>query len=129
MQAWAPAAVLAVPLPAGARLDAAQLRLVEIDWAAAASPPHTDIASLQGRLLTRPLPAGAAPRLADLRPRQWFAQGETVRLVASGPGFSIDTEGQALTPGLEGQPARVRTDGGRVLTGRPVGDHRVEVNL
>lgn len=129
VQAWAAAAVLAAPLPAGARLDAAQLTLADTDWAAGPSTPYADLASLQGRLLARPLAAGAAPRAADLKPRQWFATGATVRLVASGNGFSIQAEGQALTPGLEGQAARVRTETGRVLTGRPVGDHRVEVSL
>jgi flagella basal body P-ring formation protein FlgA len=129
VQAWAPAVALTAPLPAGARLDASQLALVDTDWAAGPSAPHADIASLQGRLLMRPMAAGAAPRAADLKPRQWFATGATVRLVASGQGFSIQTEGQALTPGLEGQMTRVRTEAGRVLTGRPVGDHRVEVSL
>ncbi len=129
VQAWAPAAVLTAPLPAGARLDAAQLTLAEIDWAASATPPMADVASLQGRVLTRALAAGAAPHAGDLQPRQWFAMGATVRLVASGDGFAISAEGLALSPGLEGQPARVRTETGRILTGRPVGDHRVEVSL
>ena len=129
VQVWARAAVLASALPAGARLDASQLVLTEVDWAAGSSPAHAEVAALQGRVLSRPLPAGAAPRVADLQVRQWFALGATVRVTANGSGFSISAEGQALTPGLEGQTARVRTENGRVLTGRPVGDHRMEVNL
>ncbi len=129
VQVWAPAAVLSSALPAGARLDASQLIVSEIDWAAGGSTAHADISALQGRVLSRPLAAGAAPRTADLTPRHWFALGETVRVIASGPGFSISAEAQALTPGLEGQPARVRTENGRVLTGHAVGDHRVEVKL
>ena len=31
--------------------------------------------------------------------------------------------------GIEGQSARVRTDGGRLLNARPTGDHQVEVTL
>jgi len=34
-----------------------------------------------------------------------------------------------LTNGVEGQPARVRTDSGRVLSGVPVGDKRLELAL
>jgi hypothetical protein len=30
---------------------------------------------------------------------------------------------------MEGQPARVKTESGRVLTGMPTGDHRVELAL
>jgi flagella basal body P-ring formation protein FlgA len=48
---------------------------------------------------------------------------------ARGPGFSISAEGQALTPGLEGQTARVRTDNGRVLTGKVVAERQLEVKL
>ena len=129
VQAWAAAAVVATALPAGARLDASQLMIGQVDWAAGASAPLADLSALQGRVLARPLAAGAPPRAADLKPQQWFAQGETVRVIAVGTGFAISAEGQALTPGLEGQPARVRTESGRVLTGRPVGNHRMEVNL
>ena len=50
---------------------------------------------------------GNIPR--DLRPRLWFALGETVRLVASGSGFSIDTEAQALTLSFNSATRRVST--------------------
>ena len=105
------------------------LRQAEVDWAAVATPPVADAAKLVGRPLARPLPAGAAVRLADLKQRQWFAAGDTVQLVARGDGFSVSGEGQALSPGIEGQPVRVRTDNGRVLTGQAVGQNRVEVQL
>ena len=88
-----------------------------------------NVAAAVGRTLARPLPAGAALRQPDLKSRQWFAAGEMVKLVAVGPGWRIVTEGQAVTPGLEGQPARVRTDNGRVVQGRPVADREVEVTL
>ncbi len=129
VEVWSPAVVTTAALPAGARLDAAQLSLAEVDWAAAASPPHRTTQTLQGRVLARPLAAGAAPRAADLQARLYFALGATVRVEAVGEGFAVSSEGHALTPGLEGQTARVRTEGGRVLVGRPVGDHRIEVRL
>jgi flagella basal body P-ring formation protein FlgA len=126
---WASAPVLLSALPAGARIEVSQLGVAEVDWGAAASPPLTTENALQGRVLARPVAAGQALRGGDLRPRQWFALGETVRIVAGGRGFTISTEGQALTPGLEGQQARVRTEGGRVLTGNPVAERRMEVAL
>lgn len=129
VQVWAVAPVLKVALPAGARVEAAQLELAEVDWAAAATPPLQTEPALDGRVLARPVAAGQPLRAGDLRPRQWFALGETVRIVAAGPGFTITTDGQALTPGLEGQAARVRTDSGRVLTGAPVAQRRMEVAL
>ena len=129
VQVLAPALAARSALPAGARLTEEQLELAEVDWAAAASPPARDAAALAGRILVRPLAAGQAPRLADLQPRQWFAHGAQVRLLARGPGYAIRAEGTALAAGLEGQVVRVRTDQGRILTGRAVGDHAVEVVL
>jgi flagella basal body P-ring formation protein FlgA len=64
-----------------------------------------------------------------VRQRQWFAAGDPVKLLVSGNGFSISGEGTALAPGLEGQLVRVRTEGGRVVSGRAKGDRMVEVDL
>ena len=77
----------------------------------------------------RPLEAGASLRQSHLKARQWFAAGETVQVVASGPGFRVASEGQALSQGVEGQAVRVRTESGRVLTGMPIADRRVEVSM
>ncbi|MBX3633867.1 MAG: flagellar basal body P-ring formation protein FlgA [Rubrivivax sp.] len=126
---WAPALQLRAALPAGARIAESQLASAEVDWAAGPTPPLADPAALADRVLARPVAAGQALRQGDLQPRRWFALGDTVRIVAAGTGFRISAEGQALTPGLEGQPARVRTENGRVLTGRPVGERRLEVAL
>ncbi len=55
--------------------------------------------------------------------------GDTVRISARGAGFAVSGEGQALTPGIEGQTARVRTESGRIVVGRPVGERHVEMTL
>lgn len=129
VQVFAPGLVMRAALPAGARLDESQLEMAEVDWSAIGSPPLSRLADAAGRTLARPLAAGQALRGADLKPHQWFAGGQVVRVVAAGDGYAISTTGQALGPGYEGQPVRVRTEGGRVLVGRPVGENRVEVEL
>ena len=129
VQVWAPAPVLSAALPAGARLDATQLSLAEVDWAASTSHPVATAAELQDRLLARPVAAGQPLRAADLKSRHWFAQGDTVRIVAQSAGFAISTEGQALGPGIEGQSVRVRIESGRVLVGQAVAERRVELSL
>jgi flagellar basal body P-ring formation protein FlgA len=136
VQAWAPALVATVALPAGTPLAPEHLRLQRSDWAEAllsAAPATTapalltDMDAAMGRTLARALQPGQALRAADLASRQWFASGAQVRLVAVGPGFMASGEGQALQPGLEGQSVRVRTDSGRVVVGMVAGDHRVEL--
>jgi flagella basal body P-ring formation protein FlgA len=37
--------------------------------------------------------------------------------------------GEALTAGLEGMPARVRTESGRVISGMPVAERQLELAL
>lgn len=125
----APALVVAQSLPTGTVLQAAHLQTAEVDWAENASPVVTGADAAVGRTLARPVSAGHSLRQADLKQRQWFAAGDPVRIVAVGPGFAVSGEGVALSPGLEGQPARIRTESGRLLTGMPRGDRRVEVTL
>jgi flagella basal body P-ring formation protein FlgA len=129
VQVHAPALVLTQGLPAGAEITAEHLKLAEVDIAAAPSPTFDRPAQLIGRRLAAPLAQGAEVRANDLRAHQWFAAGDPVTLVALGSGFAIEGEGQALTPGLEGQSVRVRTPSGRVVVGTPNGERRVEVPL
>ncbi len=128
VQVWADGVVATAPLPTGARLTANALKKGEVDWSASGAP-FADPSQLEGRVLAHPLAAGQALRQGDLQPRQWFDFGDTVNVVLGGPGFSVSTQGQALTRGFEGQAARVRTEGGRTVVGRAVGDHTVEVSL
>jgi flagellar basal body P-ring formation protein FlgA len=114
---------------AGAVLTSADVSLAEVDLAEDASPAITNPDLAVGHALARALKPGQSLRLSALKARQWFSAGETVTVSAQGAGFSVAGEGQALNNGIEGQPVRVRTEGGRVLTGLPVGERRVELNL
>lgn len=129
VQVHAPAWSARTALPAGTRLSQDLLVRAETDWAAAPSPLAGELPALLGRVLVRPVSAGQALRAGDLQARQWFASGERVRVLAQGDGFAISAEGQALNAGIEGQPVRVRTESGRVVVGRPVGETRVELAL
>lgn len=129
VRVFARAVVATDPLPAGAVLVQEQLAMAEIDIAAEAGAVFTDATALSGRTLARPLAAGEAVRNTGLKLRQVFAAGDTVTVLASGPGYSVAGEGQALAAGLEGQNVKVRFENGRVVTGRAIGERRVEVLL
>jgi flagella basal body P-ring formation protein FlgA len=117
------------PLSLGTVLSAEHLQLDEVDIAAEPSPVVQQAQAALGRPLARALKPGQVLREADLKPRQWFAAGDTVRIVSVGTGFSISAEGQALAPGIDGQPIKVRTESGRVVTGRAVATRQVEAAL
>lgn len=121
--------VAAQTLAAGAVLTAADLVQAEVDWAADASATVSDPEQALGRTLLRRVTAGQGLRAADLRPRQWFAAGDMVKVVAVGAGFAVSGIGQALGHGIEGQTVRVRTENGRVVSGAPAGDRQVEIRL
>ena len=123
------ALVAAAPLPAGTTLAAADLAEAEVDLAAAPAFAAARAASLVGRNLARAVAAGAPLREADLKARQWFAAGDTVRIVAEGGGFVVSGSGQALSPGIEGRSVRVRTEGGRIVSGEAVGEREVALSL
>jgi len=129
VQVWAPAWLAAAPLGAGQALAEGALVPGVVDWAAAPTPPLPLGAEPLGRTLARPLAAGEALREADLRARQWFVAGDTVQVTARGSGFAVTAEAQALTPGVEGRPARLKSSGGRVFSALPVAAGRAEVLL
>jgi flagella basal body P-ring formation protein FlgA len=126
---FAPALVAQATLPAGTVLAAQDVREAEVDLAAEPGAALTRPAQAVGRTLARALAAGEALRQPDLKARQYFASGETVSLVAAGHGYAVQSEGQALSNGLEGQPVRVRTESGRIVSGLAAGEHRVEIPL
>jgi flagella basal body P-ring formation protein FlgA len=117
------------PVAVGTVLSAAHLQQEEVDIAAESSAVVIQLQAAVGRPLARALRPGQALREADLRPRQWFAPGDTVRVLSVGAGFAISAEGQALGPGIDGQLTKVRTEGGRVVSGRATAARQVEVTL
>lgn len=129
VRVFAQALVASTPLSAGTLLAQDQLARAEIDIAAEPGAVFTDAASLVGRTLSRPVGAGEAVRSGSLKLRQWFAAGDTVMVQATGPGYAVAGEGQAMAPGLEGQDVKIRFENGRTVTGRAIGDRRVEVLL
>jgi flagella basal body P-ring formation protein FlgA len=124
-RAW----VAAAALPAGSVLAAADLREAEIDWAEEPGAAYAQPEALIGRTLARPLAAGAGVRAPHLKVRVWFAAGDTVRITTVGNGYTVAGHGEALTPGVEGQAARVRTEAGRIVSAAPVGERQVELTL
>ena len=126
---WAPSLAAATALPAGTQLEARHLVTAEVDLAERPDPAIAQAGAVLGRTLARGLAAGEALRRGDLKTRQYFSAGDTVRIVAVGPGYAVSSEGQALGPGLEGQTARVRTEGGRIVSGTATADRRIEVAL
>ena len=87
----------------------------------------TAAAEAVGRSSVAALPAGAVLRPDMLRAPHAVLQGQEVRLIFHGQGFQVGSAGRSLSDAAVGQPARVRTASGKVVTGIVQGPGVVEV--
>ena len=129
VKVWAPAVVAVAPLRPGEPIQAADLRVAEVDLAAAFSPAILQVQDVVGRSVVRAVEPGQALRQDDIRQRRWFAAGDPVSVMLRGKGFAVGAAGTALSHGDEGRCVKIRVESGRILCGQPVGDRRVEVTL
>ena len=129
VKVWGRALVVPAGAPAGSVLAESDLDEAEVDLAEEFTAVFFDKKLVVGRTVGQTLRPGQAVRQAHIKSRQWFAAGETVKVIAAGDGFALESSGQAVTNGIEGQPARVRTEGGRIVTGVATGERRLELTL
>jgi len=92
--------VPAINLTPGSRIEAADLRVAEVDLAADGSPAVLSPDEAVGRLVARSVQAGQSLRQQHLKAKRYFAAGDPVRLIVKGPGFSVNGEGEAVARAL-----------------------------
>jgi flagella basal body P-ring formation protein FlgA len=129
VKAFGPAWVLRDALPPGTTIKAEDAIEAEVDWASEPSPIIGSATQWMGQVSAYALSAGQALRQSMVKPPQVFQAGAPVRILAQGPGFSVSSDGQALNAGVVGQSARVRTEGGRVVSGVVLDTHTVKIEL
>ncbi|MDQ6630105.1 MAG: flagellar basal body P-ring formation chaperone FlgA [Pseudomonadota bacterium] len=123
------AVILAGGGAAGSVLSEADVSVAEVDLAEEFTAAIVDPKLAVGRTLAQAMRPGQTLRQGQLKLRQWFAAGDTVKVIAAGDGFALESEGQALGNGLEGQLARVRTESGKIVSGLPSGERRIDLSL
>ncbi|MEO8248642.1 MAG: flagellar basal body P-ring formation chaperone FlgA [Burkholderiales bacterium] len=129
VKAFGPAWVLRDNVLAGAVLTAADAQQEEADWAAETSPVVGEPTQWVGQIASRSLAAGQPLRQSMVKPPLAFMAGTQVRVVADGPGFQVTSDAQALTPGVIGQPVRLRLDNGKMTTGVVLDAKTVRLSL
>jgi flagella basal body P-ring formation protein FlgA len=117
----------AMPLSQGQAIDAAQLVMVKGDLAALPNGVLTDMAQALGKTSTLSLASGAPLRADQLRSKPVVQQGQLVRVVSSGAGFSVSAEARAIGTAGDGQVVQVRTPAGAILSGVAKAGGLVEV--
>lgn len=105
-------------LEAGHLLQAQDLTTVQAYADELPSGAVTDEKQWQGRSLTTALVAGAPLRQQWLRTENVINAGQNVKLVVSGAGFRISSEGRALSSAAAGQTVQVRVPSGQTVSGK-----------
>lgn len=121
--------VAATPLSRGSALTSASVTLKRgrLDQL----PPRTllDSNQIQDAVALRDLAAGQPIQQFMLRQSWRVKAGQRVQVIASGEGFSVNGEGQALNNAAIAQNARVRMSSGQVVSGVVNADGNVLINL
>ncbi len=129
VQAFGQTWVVRSDVASGTVLSMADAVRAEVDWAEESNSVLADPDMWVGQTATRQLRTGQTLRLGMVKPSQVFQAGSMVRIIAQGPGFSVTSDGHALSAGVVGEIARVRIDNGRVLSGVVLDMRTVKVNL
>ncbi len=117
VRVFAPVLKAAQPLAVNRTLGEQDVRIEEVDLTREAPGALLNLAEADGKVLARPVAAGSVLRRDHLKAPSVVAQGDQVKIVHSGSGFTISTTGRALQSAAAGQSVRVQVDSGRVLTG------------
>ena len=105
------------PLPANHILTETDLMLREGDLGLLTADVASDVHAIVGYRTVSGLAANAPLRATLLRSPLVVQQGQPTRIVLNGPGFSVQSEGQALANGSRGDRVRVKTASGQVVSG------------
>ncbi len=109
--------VTARQLAPGQVVSSADLLSQSGDLGALPASVVTDPAQAIGKTIRNGIAAGH-PLRSDLLTAAWAVQqGQSVRLLTTGAGFTISNEGKALNNATDGQIAQVRTASGQVVSG------------
>jgi flagella basal body P-ring formation protein FlgA len=109
--------VAARAIEAGQALGAGDLAERTGDLGALPRSVVTDAAELKGVVAANRIAAGAPVRRELLRGVVVIQQGQTVQVVAQGPGFTVSTEARAMTRAEAGATVQAKTRDGRLVSG------------
>ena len=105
------------PMTAGQLIGAADIVARSGDLSSLPANILTDQAQALGKTIKNGISAGQ-PLRSDFVIAPWAVQqGQSVRLVSKGSGFSVSSEGKALNNAADGQIIQVRTGSGQTVSG------------
>ena len=119
--------VAANHLTQGQSLTSADLMLQKGDLTTLPIGFFTNTSTAVGRVARVSLASGTVIKQEMLKMPIIVAQGQNVRVNGIGQGFSVSTEGQALTNAVEGELVKVRVPNGTIISGTAKNNGQIEV--
>lgn len=115
------------PLIAGQLIGESDLVILSGDVSHLPAGVASDPSGVVGKTLRNSLGAGQTIRFDQLVAPIVIRQGQTVRVISKGSGFSVSAEGKAVNNATLGQPAQIRMNSGQTITGTARADGSVEI--
>ena len=118
--------VAARPIEAGQKLTEADVR------GQVGELPNgvlTDKEQAIGRIARAPIATGRPLRADLLRQATVVQQGQSVRVIGTGSGFQVSSEGRAIASAVVGQVTQVRLNSGQIVSGVVLADGSVEIRF
>lgn len=117
------------PLIAGQVIRESDLVTLSGDVSHLPSGVASDSSGVVGKTLRNSLGAGQPIRFDQLAAPIVIRQGQTVRVISKGSGFSVSAEGKAINNAALGQPAQIRMNSGQTISGTARADGSVEIDF
>lgn len=127
VRVFAPALVAVRPIAVGQPIAAEDVESQDIDLTREPPGVLLDPAQLESRVTSRAITAGTPLRADMLRAKPVVAQGDLVKVIYLGTGFTVASEGKALAAAGAGQSVRVQMESGRIISGTAREGRQVEL--
>lgn len=117
------------PLVAGQTITAGDIAIALGDLSSLPTGVVSEPQAAIGKTLRNSLGAGQPLRSDQLLAPLVIRQGQTVRVISTGPGFAVSSEGKAINNAAEGQLAQIRMASGQTVSGIAKADGSVEISF
>jgi len=129
VKVWAPVLVIKNMVQSGQNVSAGDVEFRTMDLSQLSQGWVTDMAHLANKTSTRQLWPGTLLKHDHLRGQPMVKNGDTVKVVMSGPGFAIGGTAVAMGEAELGEVVKIKTAQGKILHGVARDALVVEVNL
>ncbi len=127
VRVFAPALVAVRPIAVGQPIAVEDVESQDVDLTREPPGVLLDPAQLETRVASRAILVGTPLRAEMLRAKPVIAQGDLVKVIYLGTGFTVAGEGKALAAAGAGQSVRVQMESGRIVSGTAREGRQVEL--